>query len=161
MYVSRKAHNLPLKQCEKHLSRHSVWARLAIFSTWLNTARHHVERLQSPGPHCPTLAAIPEYVHFLDFSCNSRSAGTVISKMSALKLLMADDRRFLPENSQPVEVIATLPLHWRTFHLACFPQKNHSSLSSKSPSSPPQETIAPSSFNSRRSTLQLRLSDRR
>ena len=51
---------------------------------------------------------------------------------------------FLPKNSQPVEV-------------TCFPQKNHSSLSSKSPSSPPQQTIAPSSFNSRRSTLQLRL----
>ena len=66
-------------------------------------------------------------------------------------------QRFLPKNSQPVEVIAALPLRWRTFRLACLPQKNYSSLSSKSPSSPPQETIAPSSFNSRRSTLQLRL----
>ena len=66
-------------------------------------------------------------------------------------------RRFLPKNSQPIEVVATLPLHWRTFRLACFPQKNHSSLSSKSPSSPPQRKIAPSPFNSRRSTSQLRL----
>ena len=66
-------------------------------------------------------------------------------------------RRFLPQNSWPIEKIATFLLHWRAFRLAFFPQKNHSSLSSKSPSSPPQETIAPSPFNSRRSTLQLRL----
>ena len=70
---------------------------------------------------------------------------------------MADDGGSCPNNPQPVEVVATLPLHWRTFRLACFPQKNHSSLSSKSCSSPPQETIAPPSFSSRRSTLQLRL----
>ena len=31
LYLERKAHNLLLKQCEKHLSRHSVPARLALF----------------------------------------------------------------------------------------------------------------------------------
>ena len=32
-------------------------------------------------------------------------------------------RRFLPKNIQPIEVLATLPLHRRSFRLACFPQK--------------------------------------
>ena len=83
LYVSRKAHNLLLRQCEKRLSRHSVWARLALLQpgpkhcqisrgetsiSWapLSIARRH-SRIRS----------------FLAFSCNSRSAGTVISKMSA------------------------------------------------------------------------------
>ena len=92
---------------------------------------------------------------FLAFSCNSRRN----SDLKNVSVETSDGRRwrFLPKNSQPIEVIATLPVHWRSFRLACFPQNNYSSLSSKIPSSPPQETIAPSSFNSRRSTLQLRL----
>ena len=68
---------------------------------------------------------------------------------------MATDGGSCHKNSQPVEVVATLPLHRRSFRLACFPQKNHLSLSSESPSSPPQETIAPSPLRSRRSTAQL------
>ena len=118
---------------------------LPFFNLAKHCARHHVGRLHSPGSHCPKLQ--------LQF---------VLSRNSDLKNVCVETsdgrrRRFLNKNSHPVEVIATFPLHWRSFRLACFQQKNHSFLSSNSPSSPPQETIAPSPFNSRRSTLQLRL----
>ena len=154
--VSRKAHNLLLRQCEKHLSRHSVRARLALFQpgqplpdiTWgdFNLLGSIVQRS-------------PPFQNTFVFGLQLQLALSRNSNLKNVSVETSDGRRrrFLPQNSQPVEVIATLPLQWRTFRLACFPQKNHSSLSSKSPSSPPQETIAPSSFNSRRSTLQLRL----
>ena len=88
-------------------SRHSVRAPLALFQpgqtlsdiTWgdFNNARRH-SRIRS----------------FLAFSCNSRSAGTVISKNVSVETSDGRRRKFLPKNSQPVTVIATFPLHWRS-----------------------------------------------
>ena len=51
-------------------------------------------------------------------------------------------RRFLPGSPQPVEVVANVPLHGRSFCLTSFSQKNHLSLSNEGPSSPPHETVA-------------------
>ena len=127
------------------------------FSTWPNTARYHVGETSISWAPLSNARRHSRIRSFLAFSCNSRLSRNSDLKNVSIETSDGRRRRFLPKNSQPVEVMATIPLHWRTFRLACFPQKNHSSLSSKSPSSPPQETIAPSSFNSRRSTLQLRL----
>ena len=121
------------------------------FLNLANTARHHVGRLQSPGPHCPTL---PPFQNTLFVGLQMQFALSRNSDLKYVCVESSDGRqpKFLLKNS-PIEVIATFPLHWRWFRLACF----HLSLSSESPSSPPQKTIATFPFHSRRSTLQLLL----
>ena len=65
-----------------NLAKHCQTSRGETSISWapLSNARHH-SRIRS----------------FLAFNCNPRSAGTVISKMSAQKLLMADDGGSCPK----------------------------------------------------------------
>ena len=139
---------------------HVSWKLSEENFTCVFLARHkfcssgRVGRLQSPGP---IVQRSPPFQDTLVFGLQLQLTLGLNLDLKNVRVETSDGhrRRFLSKNSQPVEMGATLPLHRRSFRLTCFPQKKHLSLLSESPSSPPQETIAPSPLRSRRSTMLL------